>query len=228
MARRVRLLPIASAGSEPELSITENWGQIEKAYGHSLDDAVRKRILEATTSFVYFEVFERTAKPVRHAIDAVSSVRSAAKALFHALAGSHNGSDASFYAKHLINRNFDDPRLRVSGPGNDPLNALTGVLTTLAAACNLALEEMETSDATGHREGDCWENWIRRLTRISEENGLPWRVSKGSDKSTQESPFTRLVATLQECVPRDARRHRSNAALAKAINEARRRPKRDG
>ena len=229
MARRVPLLPIASASSEPPLTITDSWDRIEKAYGHSLADHVRQCILETTKSFAYFEVFERTARPLQDAIDIVSTVRGTANSLQNALAGSFKGSvDASYYAESLIKRNFRDPRLKVPRYSCGPFDALSGVLTSLAVACNLALGEMESSDAPGHREGECWEDWIRSLTRISQENRLPWRVSKGSDKSAQESPFTMLVAALHECVPKDARRHHhSNAALAKAINEARRQSKRD-
>jgi hypothetical protein len=228
MARHVRLLPIASSGSEPRLSLSEKWDRIEKAYGRLLADDVRQRILQATTFFVSFEVFERNARPVNDAIEYVSSIKEAANALQNALAGSFKGSvDATYYAESLINQNFRDSRLKVPRY-NGPFDALSGMLTSLAVACRDALKEMERPDAPGHREGECWANWIRSLTKIASEFGLPRGVSKGSDKSAQISPFTLFVEALHECVPKDARRHHhSNAALAKAINEARRQSKRD-
>jgi hypothetical protein len=135
MARRSRLIPIASsANSEPRLSITENWGRIEKAYGHPLPDNVRQEILKETKSFLRFEVFERTAQPLRDAIDYVSSIKSAGNSLQNALAGLFDGPvDASSYAESLIKRHFSDPRLA----GYGPFNALSDMLTSLTIACNL-------------------------------------------------------------------------------------------
>ena len=216
------MLPIASSGSEPKLSLSENWDRIEEAYGCSLEDDVRQRILQATTVFVSFEVFERTARPLKDAIEYVSSIRGAANALQNALAGSFKGSvDATSYAESLIKQNFRDSRLKVPRY-NGPFDALSGVLTSLAVACSDTLREMESPDAPGHCKGECWADWIRSLTKIASEFGLPRGVSKGSDKSAQISPFTLFVEALRECVPKDARRHHhSNAALAKAINNAR-------
>jgi hypothetical protein len=195
----------------PQLSIS--WDQIEKAYGRTLAADVRQRILETTELFAHFEVCERTVPPLQDAIDIVSKIRSAANSLQSAV-GSFNGStDAMSYSETLIKRHFREPRLKVPRDAYGPFNALSGVLTSLAVACNFALREMESPDIPGHREGEDWKNWIRSLTRIARDNDLPWQVSKGSDKSTQESPFTKLVAALHECVRKDARRHHhSNAA----------------
>jgi hypothetical protein len=69
MARSVPTIPIASTSGEPDFKITEqNWQNIERAYRNSLSADLRNRILEATTSFVYFEVFERSAQPLRVAM----------------------------------------------------------------------------------------------------------------------------------------------------------------
>jgi hypothetical protein len=224
MARHRRLLPIASASGQPELSLAANWDKIEKAYGRPLADDVRQRIRDVTTTFALWEIFERTARPLQSAIDCVSSIKSAANSLQKALSGMFDGSvDASSYAESLIKRHFSCSCLNVPELSYGPFNALSDVLTSLAVACILALRDMESPDAPGHREGETWEKWIRSLTKIVSEHGLPHRVSKGSDKSEQASPFTLLVESLQECVPADARRHHhSNTALAKAITDARR------
>jgi hypothetical protein len=77
------------------------------------------------------------------------------------------------------------------------------------------------------REGTAWRKWICTLTAIAKENGLLWRVSKGSDKSNKTSPFVLLVEALQMHIPRGVRLHtHSHTALAQAISGARR-PKRD-
>jgi hypothetical protein len=130
-------------------------------------------------------------------------------------------SDAKVYADHVVKRHFDDPRLAMNH--GDLFNALSGVLTSLKVACTKALLEINDPNLPGHREGDCWDQWIRRLTKIADENGLPSGASKGADKSAKESPFTLMVKALQERVPRDARRHHGGeaATLAAAINRAR-------
>jgi hypothetical protein len=97
------------------------------------------------------------------------------------------------------------------------------VLLSLAAACNSALAEMQTSPS--HREGAAWDQWIRGLTTILDAAGLPTTASKGrgkSKKSDSPSAFVSLVLKLQECVPKEARRHTTPDGLATAINRARR------
>lgn len=221
MARRTRLLPSASVNGEPVLTVSDNWPQIEKEYGRKLSPDVRQHILKASTSFVYFEEFERTAPPVNEAAAYVSSIKSAANTLQKKLFGSSkSSSDARTYARSIIKQKFDDPRLIQSN--NNLSDALHGVLTSLEVACMQALKEMENPNAAAHREGECWQNWIRSLTKITSENGLPYRVSKGSDKSDNRSPFVRLITALHKCVSKEARRHHHSAqALAKAISDAR-------
>jgi hypothetical protein len=159
MARSAPTIPIASAGGEPDFKITEqNWQKIKRAYRNSLSAAVRNRILEATTSFVYFEVFERRAEPLRVAIERVESIKKATGNLSLTLA--EVASDAKVYADHLVKRHFEDSRLAMQR--GDLFYALGGVLTSLSVACNLALEEMSDPNLPGHREGECWDQWIRR------------------------------------------------------------------
>ena len=75
----------------------------------------------------------------------------------------------------------------------------------------------------GHREGECWDEWIRKLTEIARENELPFAAAKGRDKAIAHSPFVLMVAELQDYVPASARSHRhSMDALAAAIHRARR------
>jgi hypothetical protein len=220
MARSVPTIPVASAsGGEPDFKITEqNWQKIERAYRNPLSAAVRNCILKATTSFVYFEVFERRAEPLRVAIERVKSIKRATGNLFLTLAAV--ASDAKVYADHLVKRHFEDSRLAMQR--GDLFYALGGVLTSLSVACNLALQEMSDPNLPGHREGECWDQWIRRLTSIARENDLPFAAPKGSDKAIAHSPFVLMVAALQDCVSASARRHYASMdALATAIHRAR-------
>ena len=94
----------------------------------------------------------------------------------------------------------------------------------MSVACNLALKEIGNTNLKGYREGDCWDQWVRQLTKIAQESKIPFAASKGSDKATTYSAFILLVEAFQNCVPASARRHfHSKAALAAAINRARKR-----
>jgi hypothetical protein len=219
MARSAPTIPIASASGKPNFTLTEqNWQKIERAYRNSLSSDVRTRILEATRSFVYSEVFERHGEPLRAAIERIESIKKATGNLSRTLAA--QASDAKLYADHLVKRHFHDSRLAMQR--GDLFQALGGVLTSLSVACNLALKEMSDPHLPGHREGECWDRWIRQLTRIARENELPSAASKGSDKAIAHSPFVLMVAALQDCVPASARRHHASMdALATAIHRAR-------
>jgi hypothetical protein len=124
------------------------------------------------------------------------------------------------FADRLIKKHFEDSRLAIQR--GDLFHALGGVLTSLSVACTLALKEMSDPNLPGYREGECWDQWIRRLLIIARENHLPFAATKGSDKTNAHSPFVLMVAALQDCVPKKARRHcHSNDALATAIHRAR-------
>jgi hypothetical protein len=219
MAKSAPTIPIASAAGKPDdFEITEqNWQKIERAYQNSLSADVRKRIFEATMSFVYWEVFER-AKPRRVAIERIEAIKKATGNLSQILAVL--ASDASVHVNHLVKKHFRDPRLTMQR--GDLFHALDGVLTSLSAACDLALKEI--LNLPGYHEGECWDQWIRKLTRIVREHELPFHASKGSDKTSEpaHSPFVLMVEALQDCVPASARRHHfSRDALATAIHRAR-------
>jgi hypothetical protein len=222
MPRIVRKLPIASSGGEPKINCSgEDWKRIEKAYGKKLPGELRLQILGATTEFVRFEVFERTVEPLSWAIDRIQRVKKGAAQFYKALFDDpRHESDAHVYANHLIKKHFEEPRL----PAADMLNHVSWLLSSVLVACNRALREIETSDLEGHREGDCWEQWIRRLTKALSTYDLPTGARTDSDKAKTglPSPFVSLVSELQKCVPPDSRRHmHSYEGLAKAITRAR-------
>jgi hypothetical protein len=91
----------------------------------------------------------------------------------------------------------------------------------LIEACNKAIEELESE--SGFQSGRQWERWIQNLTTILNENDLPTRVRKDSDKAAKPSPFVRFIKRLQhEIIPPDFRREHSCFALAEGITRARR------
>jgi len=228
MPRVVRKLPIASTGRAPEINCTaEDWTRIERAYGDKLPGELRQQIVEATATFVTFEVFERTAEPLSWAIDRIQRVKKGAAQFYKALfEDPRHESDAHVYANHLMKRHFEEPRLSTA----DMLNHVSRLLSSVLVACNRSLKEIETSDLESHREGDCWEQWIRRLTKALSAHQLPTGARTDSDKMKKGSPsaFVSLVSELQKCAPLASRRHtHSYEGLAKAITRARSRV-RDG
>lgn len=82
-----------------------------------------------------------------------------------------------------------------------------------------------SNDATTSEDKliDRYDRWICDLTTILAPAGLPVAASKGSGESKSDSPsaFVSLVLKLQDCVPKEARRHTTPDGLATAINRAR-------
>jgi hypothetical protein len=205
-------LPPAAAArkSADEQTSDEQWAEIERAYGHALDATIKREILRVTTSFVLFEQFERAALRLAASENRAQSIKWSAEKFFSDLFGGPS-DDATVFADELIDRYF-----------NGRMPQLRELLPSLAVACNSALTEMKTSP--GHREGAAWDQWARGLTTILDAAGLPIAASKGRGKSKSDSPsaFASLVLKLQDCVPKEARRHNTPDGLAMAINRARR------
>ena len=224
MARRARTLPFARVSEEPKFEIsTTDWPRIERAYGHRLPHTTRDEILKLTTSFVYFAPFEATAEPLKLARDSAIAWKRAAQKLQRALC-EQRGSDALVFAKHRVELHFNDARFRRWHFFED----FSGVLTSFIVACNQAVADMDNPELPEHRQGECWENWVRGLTRALDEAGLPTGARKDSADLGEESAFTNLVAALQKFVPVEIRRSTlSLSALAKAIQRARNNRTRD-
>jgi hypothetical protein len=205
MSRSAPTLPFATISAEPirrrrrrrrHFTLSNGgWAAIEMVYGHPLSAAVRTLIYRATANFVLFEPFERVVAPVSEARDRIRSVKKAAEAFFHSL--NVPSPDATVFADNLVDIYFHQSR---HGSAGD-LKQLSDVLISVACACNSALQELD--NFAGHRDGECWNRWIRELTKILEDANCPTGVSK----SGQATPFQRLVTKLQECIPGEARRH---------------------
>jgi hypothetical protein len=60
----------------------DQWAQIERAYGHKLSAAIKRKVLRVTTSFVLFEPFARAATPSAEAEKRVQSIKKATEAFY--------------------------------------------------------------------------------------------------------------------------------------------------
>ena len=244
MARSVRMLPSSRAmGRTAEVSITDkDWEHVEAAYGYPLSLEVRQSIVEATNELLYWEIFERNASPERDAANLISSIRDASNNLRGALSAC--GGNAGFVAQLLVKEHLVTPRLSLD-PHEQLFHVLGELLFSLSSACSRALASPAVPDQTelttasdeptglfcGYperglappfREGESWNAWVRRLNEIASSNRLPFKVSKGSDKSLKTSPFVLFVDALQKLLPSGSRHNHSLGGLAKAITAARR------
>jgi hypothetical protein len=231
MSRSAPTLPSATTSDESSFTLSDSdWAAIEKAFGHLLSADARNLIYQATANFVLFEPFERNASPRSEAKERIRSIQNAAKALFLTLHPVPPTS-ATVQADHLVDQHL---RGQQQTPEHS-LQHLSASLHSLAEACTAAYAGLDDPNQAGHREGECWDRWIRELTGILKSRGLPVTASTGSDKSSDgaKSAFVVLIEELQTHLPEwttiatklgtTARRHHhSTNALAKAIQRARR------
>lgn len=217
MGRPARKLPI-SVSSSQEFSLTDQgWKKVEIDYGEALPAAVRQSIVDSTNKYLEWEVFERNANGLKPAVDLVESIKAASNNLRKKL--SRAGGDAGAVAQSVIKEHFRSAHFRTNSY-DQLFHALGDVMSSLSAACQTALAEIDDPDAMFFREGASWDDWIRALTGIAEENDLPTGASKAGSRKSDVGPFARLVATLQEHLPKEARRH-ANTRLSSAIYSAR-------
>jgi hypothetical protein len=217
VTRYAPTLPHASVSGSVQFS--PKWRELEAAYGHPLSIGVRQSIREATTDFLDWERFERSAEPLSVATQRIAKLKRAVEALLKVL--QQAPTNGTVFADSLVTQHFN--KSHIVFPNGDLFSAAPGLLFSIRVACDMAIEEVSRSQ--GFREGECWDKWIRRLSTIASESGLPSAASKGrvKSKSDYHSPFVFLVEALQSCLPSEVRRHHhSRISLATGIARARR------
>jgi hypothetical protein len=221
MGRPSRKLPFSRAdGRSPNFLLTdENWNEVELAYGCALSDTIRQSIVDATNQFLASEVFERNAKPSRPTIDMVESIRAMSDKIRKKLSA---GGETAAFAQSAIMEHLVSKYLKLE-PYEQLFHALDEVTSSLSAACTQALTELDDPEAHVFRDGVSWDRWIRVLTHIAEQNGLPIAASNAGNAEAELGPFARFVEALQELFPQEVRRH-ANTRLSSAIYRARRQP----
>jgi hypothetical protein len=176
--------------------------------------------VDTTNKYLEWEVFERNASALKPAVDLVESINAASNNLRQKL--SMAGGDAGAFAQSVIKEHFHPVQFRMR-PYDQLFHAVGDLMWSLSAACQIALKEIDDPDVTFFREGASWDDWIRALTNIAEENDLPTAASKAGDRKSDVGPFARLVAALQQHLPKQSRRH-LNTRLSSAIYAARANP----
>lgn len=225
MGRPSHKLPVSRVvGHTPEFSLTaENWSEIEAGYGCSLSNTERQAIVEATNDYLTSEVFERNAKPSKPAIDMVEAIKAASDNLRKKL--STAGGETAAFAQSAIREHLVSKYLKIE-PYEQLFHALDEMTSSLSAACTQALSELDDPEATVFREGVSWESWVRALTAVAVQNGLPAAASKAGNAEAKLGAFARFVEALQVHLPEEARRH-ANTRLSSFIYRARQQPVED-
>lgn len=201
----------------------EDWRRIETAYPF-LSPNDRDEISRIVIAYLLQAPFESRAPFVDDAMTWLAEVEKAAKIFWkvgHKRRSTEEKEQAALYAQSLVERNIRHPAL----PRGTEWYTLSGIMTHLVAAIEIAKREFPKEAVVGFVEGDMWDDLICQLTDFSERRGYPTAASKGVDKSlsNEPSPFIGLVRELQNTFPVECRRHMaSDMAIAEAIAAARR------
>jgi hypothetical protein len=175
---------------------------IEKAYGHLVPSSARQDIHEATHLYASLASVISKGVRVEDVRTRIGNIRKSAKKLRDLLTGR---SDEAQLVQYLVD-------------GGDT-DQIIGRFIVLTDICERRLQQLRP-----HFENEAWDEWVRRLTKICDEHGLPTPVRKDSDKQygkSKPSPFIALVRELQGRLPQICQRHLRNAAMAQAIYRAR-------
>ncbi len=225
MPRRKAKIPRITFGPANSINLTnENWRKIEKAYGRSISEHVRKQILGVTTRFLQMASAEKTGL-MADAVERATQLRDHAQSLFAAIDERSIGDAIREFVDETIADIYGTSNYEQALPTRGYVIQFRGELTRFLTSCELTLREFE---ALGQFEywpdGRAWEEWVGALARIAASHGLPHRVSK--DPNSRQSPFVALICSLQEHLPSEhARGRQSKGALASVVNDALRHPK---
>jgi hypothetical protein len=201
VARRQKLLSI-SAGLRGQPALRVRWIELEKATGWKIVRKVRAAIRSATCEYLIEAALEAKTPPISREVARVRRLLAAA-------------TEINAVHEERVRDAQRTPYVRIRA---DKLYALALAARDMPRACEAELAALAgvAAEDSGYREGEAWSWWIRHLTRILEEAGLPTAVRK------KASPFVAFVTALSRCLSVQFRRHlHSDGALAKAIERAR-------
>jgi hypothetical protein len=215
MPPRKKLLNISSGARYRAFRIGRvRRAKLEQKIGRPIPAAAWDELIEATREYRADTDLEENTPPISSEIGRVKKWRVAAEAIW------------AVYGE----RDSDKRRTPYQHIRADKLRAWALESRNMMRDCDAELRHLAKVEAEdgGFREGEAWNQWIWRLTRILEGAGLPTGARKDRDHD-RVSPFVAFVAALQCCLPGKFRRHaHSEEALADGIIRARRRARRRG
>jgi hypothetical protein len=235
MPRLKPRLPSASGGRPPpEFDIDDALRrQIETRYLASVDLTDKSpefliefyaQIVEATRQYLWTASLTASAEPIDLRAALINRALIAATEFQEALDAINAGGDAGDHINALLERHFWHPSVPHSS--DDGTSAILASISSASRhAFAQARDQIAAEGNTGFKRNQGWENWVRRVTKICDDRGLPTSARKDDDKRRDiDSAFVQLMWDLQQNFASPYRRgEQSPSALANAIYRARRR-----
>jgi hypothetical protein len=222
------LLPASFLMSEAD------WEKLEKAYDHKIPKRARRKIMLAMLRMLQGSKAEYHARPVSESIKHITRLGKLAKELLAAWTASDLPSGSIRFAEEAINQGLYDLTNDVT------FDEFHDHLMVFVTACRRARDTATSVAVEGRTRprSEAREAWIANMIAICARYGLPTDARK--DGLDPPSPFVSLLWELEQRTDNDAsviyarqghdrrtseyrRKALSRAALAKEINEVKRR-----
>jgi hypothetical protein len=227
MVKRQAIVPLVTGPSTILKFDSFEWRSVERSIGQNLSPEHRQRIFDATQTYVAFRTRELNSLPLRDAFRRVERLKKSAESFCKIVDKRDDGSIAIVFAHHAIKLQFSDDYLAAQ----NPVAALSRVVGSFVRACKFALEDLNGHRKLQNPDGTAWGKWIVELTEIAKDFSLPTGARTDTDKTKSgSSRFVRFIRELQAQLPKEfqyAKPSVFEVALAKAINRAREKNRRD-
>jgi hypothetical protein len=206
------LLPAGFLMSEAD------WGKLEKAYRRKIPKRARRKIMLVTMRMLQGSKAEYHARPVSESIKHITRLGKLAKELLSAWTASDLPLGSIRLAEEAINQGL-------YGLTNDvTFDEFHDHLMSFVEACRRAPDIASSVAVEGSTRprSEAREVWIANMIAVCARYGLPTDARK--DGLDPPSPFVLLLWEIDQKTSSEYRRNaQSRAALAKEINEVKRR-----
>jgi hypothetical protein len=187
----------------------EQFRELEGALGQPIPPSVRERLQVEVQECISETFGEKSAPFVDDVDDVVAKVRAAAKALEQALMGSSRDATQR-YARLYLSVAYQE-----QGAGRSSLDPFRSDLSALISASTIVRQKLKEMD--GPKEGDAWNSFVRRTTRLFKAHDLP----TGAPKDRPLSPYLQFLRALGKMDAAFARYTTTDSALQTAVGRAR-------
>lgn len=205
------------------LGATDDWQEIEGAYGQPLPQDVRD-LISLANLYLFLQLPSERSAP--RADDGeiekkIRDLRNRAETLRAELFSNHHWAPLYTPANYQELERSLQSQLALElreYTDSDEWSLLRFSLGAVIGSCDGVLKSLSQPDRSIWWDGQTYKTWIALIRFILEARGLPTGVS--SDQDANRSPFVSLIGKLQEICLSD-KAIQSQGALAKAIMRAR-------
>jgi hypothetical protein len=195
-----------------------DWEKLERAYDRKIPQRARDEIVLATTLMLQGSEAEYHARPASESIKHITRLGKLANALRAAWTASDLPSGSIRFAEEAINQELSELTDHIT------FDEFHDHLMAFVEACRRAPARVTSVAVEGSTRPrrEAHEVWIANMLAICAGYGLPTAARR--DGLDPPSPFVSLLWELQQRTDPEYRRNAgSRAALAKDINEVKRR-----